>query len=293
MLTLGARPLSLDLLVQDYSGHLFPGGFLFAWANTHLAPLDWTLAVVEIVVLQLVASTLAWLVLCRLLPGSWWRLAGAVGLPVLPAGAVAHPVVGGGHPVPPDLHLPVPRDLGLAASAAGGQPLVRPLVVLATAAGLLFQERAVLYPWCSASWPWRSPRRSACAGSSWPSGATSSCGCPSSLLIVGYVMAHRALAPIDSASPGSAAASVELVGNFLARNAVPGLRRGALGGPGSEHHRHPDDLGGGSRLDRPRGGRGPHVVPFPLGCLGLAAAVGLHVGGRRPALRRSDRSGLR
>ena len=34
--------------------------------------------------------------------------------------------------------------------------------------------------WCSASWPWRSPRRSACAGSSWPSGAISSCGCPSS-----------------------------------------------------------------------------------------------------------------
>ena len=75
MLTLGARPLSLDLLLQDYSGHLFPGGFLFAWANSHLAPLDWTLAVVEIVVLQLIASALAWLVLCRLLPGSWWRLA--------------------------------------------------------------------------------------------------------------------------------------------------------------------------------------------------------------------------
>ena len=77
MLTLGAHRLALDLVLQDYSGHLFPGGFLFAWANTHLAPLDWTLAVVEIVVLQLIASALAWLVLCRLLPGSWWRCSGS------------------------------------------------------------------------------------------------------------------------------------------------------------------------------------------------------------------------
>ena len=52
-------------------------------------------------------------------------------------------------------------------------------------------------------------------------------------LIVGYVMAHRALAPIDSASPGSAAASVELVGNFLARNAVPGFVGGPWADPGA------------------------------------------------------------
>ena len=148
-------------------------------------------------------------------------------------------------------------------------------------------------PWCSASWPWRSPRQSACAGSSWRFRSHLVVWVPLVALIVGYVVAHRALRP-DRQRLAGLGGGVGRAGRQLpGPQRRPGLRRGALGRPGREHHRHPDDLGGGSRLDRPRGGRGPHVVPFPLGCLGLAAAVGLHPGGRRPALRRSDRSGLR
>ena len=137
MLTLGADPLSLDLLSQDYSGHLFPGGFLIAWLNTHLAPLDWTVAVVEIVVLQLIASVLAWLVLCRLLPGSWWRL------PVLSAylfcPLALWPTQWWAVAIQ---YLPVSIFLFLATWALlhrlqDGSRWSGPLVVLATVAGLL------------------------------------------------------------------------------------------------------------------------------------------------------------
>ena len=233
MLTLGARPLSLDLLLQDYSGHLFPGGFLFAWANTHLAPLDWTLAVVEIVVLQLIASALAWLVLCRLVPGSWWRL--AVLSVYLFCPLALWPTQWWAVAIQ---YLPISIFLFLATWALlhrlqENSRWSGPLVVLATAAGLLFQERAVLYPvvlgFVAVAFAEAvGPRRIVVALRShlvvWV---------PLVALIVGYVMAHRALAPIDSASPGSAAASVELVGNFLARNAVPGFVGGPWADPGA------------------------------------------------------------
>ena len=218
---------------------------------------------------------------------------GAVGLPVLPAGAVAHPVVGGGHPVPPDLHLPVPRDLGPAASAAGEQPLVRPL-------GRGRDRRGTPVPGTRGAVPGgarlrgRGVRRGGRP-------AQDRRGVPEPPRRVGAP--RRADRRLRGGAPRARTDRQCLAGlgggvgrarrQLPGPQRRPGLRRGALGGPGSEHHRHPDDLGGGSRLDRPRGGRGPHVVPLPLGCLGLAAAAGLHVGGRRPALRRSDRSGLR
>ena len=135
-----------------------------------------------------------------------------------------------------------------------------PLVVLATVAGLLFQERAVLYPvvlgfvaiaFAEAVGLRRVVR---------PSGTTGRCGCPPAP--DRYVVAHRELAPIARTSPGSVAASAELVGNFVARNAVPGF----VGGPWStraEHHRGPDRMGGGPELGR--GGRPRRPDASPLG----------------------------
>ena len=233
MLTLGARPLSLDLLMQDYSGHLFPGGFLFAWCTPTSRRLDWGVAVVEIVALQLVASVARVAGPLPAAAGFLVAAAGAVGLPVLPAGAVARPS-GGRWPSSTSRlasscsSRPGRCCIGCRRAAAGPAPWScwRPRRASCS------RSAPSCTPWCSASWPSRSPRRSACAGSSWRSGATSWCGCPSSALIVGYVVAHRELAPIDSASPGSAAASAELVGNFLARNAVPGFVGGPWTDPG-------------------------------------------------------------
>jgi hypothetical protein len=232
MLTLGARPLSLDLLLQDYSGHLFPGGFLIAWAHTHLAPLDWTVAVVEILLLQLVASALAWLVLCRLLPGSWWRL--AVLSTYLFCPLALWPTQWWAVAIQ---YLPVSIFLFLATWALlhrlqEGSSWSGPVVLLATAAGLLFQERAVLYPvvlgFVAVAYAEAVGLRRIVVALRghlvvWA---------PMVVLLVGYVVAHRELAPIASASPGSATASAELVGNFVARNAVPGFVGGPWADPG-------------------------------------------------------------
>ncbi len=227
MLTLGGRPLSVDLLTQDYSGHLFPGGFAIAWWHTQLAPLDWEVAVAEIVALQLLASVLAWMVLCRLLPGSWWRL------PILAVylfcpltlwptqwWAVAIQFL------PVTIFLFVATWALLHGLQEGGR-WSAPVVVGATAAGLLFQERAVLYPIVLAfvaiayadAVGWR--RIGAALR------AHRGLWLTLVVLLVGYVALHRELAPIERTSPGSAAATAELVGNFVARNAVPGL----VGGP--------------------------------------------------------------
>lgn len=232
MLTLGGRPMSLDLLMQNYSGHLFPGGFASAWLHTHFAPLDWTVAVVEIVMLQLVASVLAWLVLCRLLPGSWWRV------PVLSTylfcPLALWPVQWWAVAIQ---YLPVSIFLFLATWAMlhrlqEGSRWSGPLVVLATVAGLLFQERAVLYPvvlgFVAVAYAEAVGLRRIVVALRghlvvWV---------PLVAVLLGYVVAHRELAPIASTSPGSAAASAELVGNFLARNAVPGFVGGPWADPG-------------------------------------------------------------
>ena len=294
MLTLGGRPLSVDLLMQDYSGHLFPGGFLIRLGSTHLAPLDWATCRGRDrgPAADRARRSRGWSS-AACCPASWWRLAVLCDLPVLPAGACGPPSGGRWPSSTSRSDLPVPRDLGPAASAAGEQPLVRPpgrgrdrrgapvpgtrglypvvlgfvAVAFAEAVGLRQDRRGVPEPPRRVGAPRRADRR--LRGGAPRTGTDRQC--------------------LAGLGGGVGRARRQLPGP----QRRPGLRRGALGGPGSEHHRHPDDLGGGSRLDRPRGGRGPHVVPLPLGCLGLAAAAGLHVGGRRPALRRSDRSGLR
>jgi hypothetical protein len=232
MLALGGNRLSVDLLMQDYSGHLFPGGFLIAWLNTHLAPLDWTVAVVEIVVLQLIASVLAWLVLCRLLPGSWWRV------PILSAylfcPLALWPTQWWAVAIQ---YLPVSIFLFLATWALlhrlqEGSRWSGPLVVLATLAGLLFQERAVLYPvvlgFVAVAYAETTGLRR--IGTAFRSHLV--VWTPLAVLLVGYVWLHRELAPIDRTSPGSFAASAELVGNFVGRNAVVGFAGGPWADPG-------------------------------------------------------------
>ena len=227
MLRLGAEPLSSDLLLQDYSGHLFPGGFLLAWGHSHFAPLDWSVAVVEILLLQAIAAALAWLVLGRLLPGSWARV------PLL-AVALFCPLA-----LWPTQwwcvsiqFLPVSIALLLAAWALlvhlqDGVGWAAVLVVVATVGGLLFQERAMLFPLVLGL--------VAVAHSTVPGPRAVLDALRAHLrlwvalgVVVGaYLLVHRALAPIATTSAGNGGDGAELVGNFLGRNAVPGF----VGGP--------------------------------------------------------------
>lgn len=228
MLRQGAKPLSVAMVTQDYSGHFFPGGFLFAWAHAHYAPLDWTVVVVETLAMQAGAAVLLWMVLCRMLVGSWARV------PLLALGLTCPLALWPTQWWAVSIQfLPISICLLLATWALlvhvqDERRWALPLVLVATAVGLLFQERAALFPLVLGA--------VACAwsASTGPSAIVEalrarllSLWAPMGALLLGYVVLHRALAPIEATSVGSAGNGAELVTNFVARNLVPG----SLGGP--------------------------------------------------------------
>jgi hypothetical protein len=70
-----ADPLDFAYLFQDYSGHLAPGTFLLAWLATAIAPLNYAVAVVPLLVMHAVALLLFWRVLVHCFGARWALLA--------------------------------------------------------------------------------------------------------------------------------------------------------------------------------------------------------------------------
>jgi hypothetical protein len=70
-----ADPLDFSYLFQDYSGHLQPGTFLLAWVETTVAPLNFAVAVVPLLVMHAVALLLFWRVLVHCFGARWALLA--------------------------------------------------------------------------------------------------------------------------------------------------------------------------------------------------------------------------
>lgn len=137
---------TLSYLMQEYAGHVWPGNFAMAWWTARLAPTDWTLAATSILVIQAVAGAVMWLVLCRI--STDWR----VRIPLF-VGYLACPLTlwatqwwaAAINFVPLSLFM----LLAVWALLRRVQDEWRPgtvVVVLATFAGLLFMERAMLYP---------------------------------------------------------------------------------------------------------------------------------------------------
>lgn len=74
-----ADPLDFGYLFQDYNGHLAPGTFLIAWLQTAIAPLNYAVATVPLMIMHGVALWLFWRVLVRLF-GYHWALLPAFGI---------------------------------------------------------------------------------------------------------------------------------------------------------------------------------------------------------------------
>jgi hypothetical protein len=70
-----AEPLSLDHLVTPYNNHLMPGGRLLTWWVASSGPLDWTLAALLVLGLQLAASAAALWMLLTVFGARWSVLA--------------------------------------------------------------------------------------------------------------------------------------------------------------------------------------------------------------------------
>lgn len=222
------RSLSWDFLMQDYSGHLFPGGFVFAWFHANHTPLDWGASIVPLVVMQLAASVVMWLVLSRIVGDSpvrvpilaffcycpltiwsvqWW----AVAIQFLP---VTLAVVGAAW-----FFLRWIQD---------GSRWSAVMALLMMPVALLFQERGVLIPILLAGMaiclqpPSGGLRRVVGAvRTSWL------LWLGAAVIGGGYLVLHRELAPITTESAGTTTGSLALAGNVLGRNALPGL----WGGP--------------------------------------------------------------
>lgn len=141
----GESDLTLDFLMQPYSGHVWPGNFLIAWIAARVDPTSWTLTATTVLLMQAACGAMMWVVLSRITQD--WRIR----LPLLLA------------------YLVCPLTLWATqwwASAIGFVPLSffmlvavwglmrriqddwragSVVAVLAFQSGLLFQERALLY----------------------------------------------------------------------------------------------------------------------------------------------------
>lgn len=228
MLNLAHQGLSVPMLVQDYAGHLFPGGFLIAWAQATAAPLDWTLSVVVVLILQLFAATTMWMVLRRLLGESWLA-------PPLYAVFLFSPLTLWSTQwwAVAIQFLPVAGFLCLAVWALlcrlqDGARWGSAVAVMAVLAALLFQERGVLIPIvlgfvaiaCAPGARLTQRLRNA---------VRAHLGLWLTLVAIGagYVVLHRDLAPIRATTLGSWTDVLRLIGNFLGRNLLPGLFGGS------------------------------------------------------------------
>lgn len=232
MLWLAHHPVTLASLFQDYSGHLFPGGFAIAAAQVRLAPLDWATAVLVICALQILASAMAWVVLRRLLPTGLWAplLFGlfvfspltlwstqwwAVAIQFLPVTACAFIAV-----------------WGLLRGTQDGWRRGDAVALGAVVAALLFQERGLLVPLLLAAVALAEERGGVVGRVR--AALTRHLRLWASLVVVlaAYLALHVLVAPVRGTGAQGSGGFWEILKNYFLRNLLPGL----AGGPWSSHN---------------------------------------------------------
>ena len=226
----GSSRLTLDYLFQEYSGHLWPGDFLLAWVTARIDPMSWTLTAVFLLVLQLAAGAVMWLVLSRFMGDSWLRI------PVL-AVFLFSPLtlwslqwwaqaIG---------YLPVTLLLLCAVWALlrrvqddwrSGEPLA---VGLRRSSRLRSRNAHCWHRWCWVALPWSSARVLRCPGSRDASLLLAALGRAG---VVGGRLrpAARRVAPVSRTLAGPVLPAGELTRDFVLRTLLPGLAGGPWGG---------------------------------------------------------------
>jgi hypothetical protein len=224
----GSSRLDLDYLFQSYSGHLWPGDFLVAWVTARVDPTSWTLTALFLLALQACSGMLFWLVVTRVVGPRWRRI------PVLAVFLFAPLTLWSLQWYAQAIgYLPVTLFLLVAVWALlrrvqDGWRAGAVVVVAATAAALMFQERALLVPVvlggvavmaAPAARPLARIRAALTAHAAmWAALA---------VVLVGYLVLHDRLAPIEAGVPdGSATSPGTLARDFVVRSLLPGLAGG-------------------------------------------------------------------
>ncbi|MEZ0580904.1 hypothetical protein [Nocardioides sp. MH1] len=138
--------LTWDYLFSDFAGHVNPFQQLALWLVAHDAPYDWALIATAILAVDLAATVMVWLILTRLLGGRWSRVVLLAVFAWAPITLV--PTLWWSAAMflwPHVLCSLVAVWLLIRWRQGDGRGLVNATgIVLATATGLLWHERAVL-----------------------------------------------------------------------------------------------------------------------------------------------------
>lgn len=226
----GTSALTPGYLAQDYSGHLFPGGFLIAFVEARVAPLSWPAAYVPVVLMQLGAGVLMWMVLSRVLGGRWERVPLLVVFCLSPLSlwstqwwAVAIQFL--------------PLELCALAAALSylrwrqdHQIWGWRLTLVFAAGALLFQERGVLVPFLVLAVALVvEPTKGVPARIGVVLRSERRLWLGLVAIVVAYLVVHAWLAPVQPTAAGMHSSVWDLVWNFILRNVATGL----VGGPWS------------------------------------------------------------
>lgn len=142
-----ARPApDPDFLFADHDGHLMPGGMALVWLAAHTAPLDFRIPLLQIAVLQLIAGAALARMLWVLLGGHRVLLVPLVATLALPLGLPAATwwaAAVNALPLTAAMAWSVASTVRLAETGRGRHAVG---ATVATAAGLLFVEKALIVP---------------------------------------------------------------------------------------------------------------------------------------------------
>lgn len=219
--------LTWGYLVRDFAGHVNPLQQLTLWLVAHGTPYRWPVLVVGILVVNVLAIVLAWLIVRRLLPGRW---AGVVLLAVFawtPLTLVSTLWWSASMFLWPHVVCSLAAVWLLVRWKQDGGAVRHVLAILVvTAVGLLWHERAVLVPplvfgvavaLADRASGWR--RITAAARDhAWLWGGMVA-------LVGGFLVAHSRLTEVEGGG-GTPRQLLGVTWSFLGRSAVPGLAGG-------------------------------------------------------------------
>jgi hypothetical protein len=66
--------LTFGFLFEPFAGHVIPAQQLNFWVVSRVAPFDWAIVAIEVLLLQTAATVVMWHLLTRILPGRWARV---------------------------------------------------------------------------------------------------------------------------------------------------------------------------------------------------------------------------